>query len=152
MLYKQLFNFYYYLFVIIQQFWLVKNNGWNRHIRHYDVNMSYIENYMTLWRRRICAAYTESWKIYKWLSQRKVLVYNAFTASPIKIQKNNKTIIKFGSRPRPNSSYPTWPHSIIVYYYLFEIIQKFWLVEIIIYDIMTSFRRILKILTNNKLK
>jgi hypothetical protein len=36
---------------------------------------------------------------YKWLSQRNwVLVYNAFTRSPIKIQINSKTIIEFGSR------------------------------------------------------
>ena len=61
----------YYLLKIIQKFWLVKSGGWNRHIRsvvaqiwsydiiieywkhirHYDVICSYIENtYSTLWR------------------------------------------------------------------------------------------------------
>ena len=43
-------------------------------------------------------------KKYKWLSQGKVIVYNAFTLSPIKInnkiqQINNETIIEFGSQP-----------------------------------------------------
>ena len=45
------YNHFYYLFKIIQEFGLVKSSGWIRHIcsvkhiiRHYDVIMSYIEN------------------------------------------------------------------------------------------------------------
>ena len=74
----------YYLLKIIQKFWLVKSGGWNRHIcsvvaqiwsydiiieywkhmRHYDVICSYIENtYTTLWRHTNYAAYAK-WKIH----------------------------------------------------------------------------------------
>ena len=111
------------------------------HIRHYDVICSYIENtYTTLWRHTnlccLCQMQNTNGLCqnskYKWLLQGK----------GSQIQINNKTIIEFGFRsiwgiikasvlcylPQPsasadntnlclnNSSYPTRPHSIIVYY------------------------------------
>ena len=91
------YNSHYYLLKIIQKFWLVKSGGWNRHIRSLVCQNSK----------------------YKWLLQGK----------GSQIQMNNKTIIEFGSRRirlvqitrttrgLNNSSYPTWPHSIIVYYF-----------------------------------
>ena len=132
--------------------WILKT-----HIRHYDVICSYIENtHTTLWRHtNLCClcqmqntnglcCLCQSSK-YKWLLHGK----------GSQIQINNKTIIEFGSRRiwgiikgsvcviclslrlrqianlcLNNSSYPTRPHSIIVYYYLLvRINQKFWLVK-----------------------
>ena len=57
-LFKELlYNTIYYLLKIIQKFWLVKNGGWNRHIRlviaqlwSYDIIIEYWNTYTTLWR------------------------------------------------------------------------------------------------------
>jgi hypothetical protein len=68
------------------------------HIRHYDVICSYIENYMTLWRRLNYAAYVNAGKC-RWLRRRKVNLVLTQEFTTIKIQINNKTInIEFGSR------------------------------------------------------
>ena len=112
------------------------------HIRHYDVIYSYIENtYTTLWRHTnlCCLCQMQNTNGLRQNSKHKWLLQGK--GSHIRI--NNKTIIEFGSRRiwgiiktltnlyLNNSSYPTRPHSIIVYnliviiVYLMNIILSF---------------------------
>ena len=62
----------YYLFKIIQEFWLVKSIGWIRHfcwvknIQHYDIIMSYIDNSYTTWVNDVHIKY---WQCYLYLLQ-----------------------------------------------------------------------------------
>ena len=71
-------NCIYYLFQTIQEFWLIKSSAINLHIWHYDVIMSYIENYTKagkLWKiqmasskERFFQTFILSWNKFVWFN------------------------------------------------------------------------------------